>query len=60
MQVLFADDGLMERKVYLSTWKDIPSTNEVQSTVSGINISLGRVCYILYVCQVVELFDEHV
>ena len=42
MQALFAEDGLMEKKVYLSTWKDIPSTNEIQSTVSNINMSAGR------------------
>ncbi|XP_067930171.1 AP-1 complex subunit beta-1-like [Watersipora subatra] len=39
MQCLFADDGLMEKKAYLTTWKDIPASNEVQSSVSGINAS---------------------
>lgn len=37
MNVLFGTDGLMERKTYLSTWKDIPAQNEVQSTVSGVS-----------------------
>ena len=31
--VLFAEDGNMERKMFLSTWKEIPSQNEVQSTL---------------------------
>jgi len=35
--VLFGTDGLMEKKTYLSTWKDIPSQNEVQSTISGVS-----------------------
>lgn len=41
VQALFGEDGLMERKLYLGTWKDIPASNEVQSTVSGVNMSAG-------------------
>lgn len=42
MHVLFASDGLMEKKTYLSTWKDIPSQNEAQSTLSSVtNMSTG-------------------
>ena len=37
MHVLFGTDGLMEKRTYLSTWKDIPSQNEVQSTVSPVS-----------------------
>ncbi|KAF6018522.1 hypothetical protein EB796_023171 [Bugula neritina] len=40
IQVLFTEDGLMERKVYLSTWKDIPAQNEAQISVSGVTMSL--------------------
>lgn len=29
MQVLFCEDGQLEKRVFLSTWKDIPSANEV-------------------------------
>ncbi|CAK8680451.1 unnamed protein product [Clavelina lepadiformis] len=28
VHVLFQEDGEMERKVFLSTWKDIPASNE--------------------------------
>ncbi|KAJ7373962.1 AP-1 complex subunit beta-1 [Desmophyllum pertusum] len=31
--VLFAEDGQMDRKVFLATWKDIPATNEVQNQI---------------------------
>lgn len=33
VQVLFAEEGKMDRKVFLNTWKEIPSTNEVQTNV---------------------------
>lgn len=37
--VLFAEDGQMDRKVFLATWKDIPAENEVQNQVSNIMFS---------------------
>ena len=33
--VLWGEDGQMERKVFLATWKDIPPTNEVQSSLNA-------------------------
>ena len=42
MHVLFCEDGAMEKKVYLNTWKDIPDSSEVQSTVSN-NMSAGKI-----------------
>jgi hypothetical protein len=36
---LWTEDGQMERKVYLATWKDIPFSNEFQFTVSEIQIT---------------------
>jgi len=53
IQVLFTEDGLMERKVYLSTWKDIPAQNEAQISVSGVTMSLGE-------CSEVQLFFAEV
>jgi len=35
MHVFFAEDGQMEKKVFLATWKDIPAQNEVQYTVQN-------------------------
>jgi len=33
--VYFAEDGQMEKKVFLATWKDIPAQNEIQFTIEG-------------------------
>lgn len=35
-QTIFAEDGQLDKRVFLSTWKEIPSANEVQYTISGI------------------------
>jgi len=35
--VYFAEDGQMEKKVFLATWKDIPAQNEIQFTIEGTN-----------------------
>ncbi|XP_065176456.1 AP-1 complex subunit beta-1-like [Sycon ciliatum] len=37
--VLWDENGQMERKVFLATWKDIPNTNEVQSMLSDISLT---------------------
>ena len=39
MNVFFAEDGQMDKRIFLSTWKDIPAANEVQYTIN--NVSLG-------------------
>ncbi|CAI8010427.1 AP-1 complex subunit beta-1 [Geodia barretti] len=41
--VLFSEDGTMDRKVFLATWKEIPQSNEVQLSVD--NVSLICQCY---------------
>ncbi|XP_060603600.1 AP-1 complex subunit beta-1-like [Ruditapes philippinarum] len=35
LHVLFAEDGEMEKKIFLATWKDIPASNEVQYTINN-------------------------
>ena len=42
MHVFFAEDGNMEKKVFLATWKDIPSSNEVQFTLENIECNAGE------------------
>jgi AP-1 complex subunit beta-1 len=42
MHVFFAEDGHMEKKVFLATWKDIPSSNEVQFTLENIECNAGE------------------
>uniref|UniRef100_A0A1B6DGS2 AP complex subunit beta n=1 Tax=Clastoptera arizonana TaxID=38151 RepID=A0A1B6DGS2_9HEMI len=36
MNVFFVEDGQMDKRIFLSTWKDIPSQNEVQYTLTNI------------------------
>ena len=47
MHVLFSEDGEMEKRVFLATWKDIPAQNEVQSTVTNVDHSGGKLCCIV-------------
>nr|XP_045604638.1 AP-1 complex subunit beta-1-like isoform X3 [Procambarus clarkii] len=39
MHVFFCEDGAMDKRVFLSTWKDIPSQNEVQFNIENINMN---------------------
>lgn len=34
--VLFTEDGQLDKRVFLTTWKEIPAANEVQYTLNGI------------------------
>ncbi|XP_044740623.1 AP-2 complex subunit beta [Chrysoperla carnea] len=37
IQILFCEDGQLEKRVFLTTWKDIPAANEVQYTITDVN-----------------------
>ncbi|CAH8441891.1 unnamed protein product [Schistosoma bovis] len=39
MHILFVEDGEMDKRVFLATWKDIPSQNEQQFTLSPKNLT---------------------
>lgn len=39
MHVLFVEDGLMDKRIFLATWKDIPQQNEVQYTIQCPNVT---------------------
>jgi len=41
--IFFTDDGHMEKKVFLATWKDIPSQNEVQFTLENVECNADGV-----------------
>ncbi|XP_063219477.1 AP-2 complex subunit beta [Bacillus rossius redtenbacheri] len=43
MNVYFAEDGQMDKRVFLATWKDIPAQNEVQFTLYNIQCSADTV-----------------
>ncbi|KAK2170270.1 hypothetical protein LSH36_3g01040 [Paralvinella palmiformis] len=36
MHVMFVEDGEMDKRVFLATWKDIPTQNEVQSEIKDV------------------------
>ncbi|KAG5874679.1 hypothetical protein JTB14_021636 [Gonioctena quinquepunctata] len=36
IQILFTEDGTLDKRVFLTTWRDIPSANEVQYTINDI------------------------
>ncbi len=40
--VFFAEDGAMEKKVFLATWKDIPAQNELQFTIENVECNAGE------------------
>lgn len=39
MHIFFTEDGAMDKRIFLSTWKDIPSQNEVQFNINDINMN---------------------
>ena len=43
LNVFFAEDGQMDKRVFLSTWKDIPAQNEVQYTINNVTMSVDAV-----------------
>merc|ERR1712059_39466 len=49
LHIFFSEDGAMEKKTFLNTWKDIPAANEIQYTLEnvectsdGISTKMGR------------------
>lgn len=34
---LFSEDGQLDKRVFLTTWKEIPAANEVQYSLSGVS-----------------------
>ncbi|XP_032673587.1 AP-1 complex subunit beta-1 isoform X2 [Odontomachus brunneus] len=43
MNVYFTEDGQLDKRVFLSTWKDIPAQNEVQYTLNGVMLTADQV-----------------
>jgi len=36
LHIFFSEDGAMEKKTFLNTWKDIPAANEIQHTIENV------------------------
>ena len=49
--VYFGEDGNMEKKVFLATWKDIPAQNEIQFSIEGTDCNAGKYIYFLFNIQ---------
>jgi len=43
MNVFFTEDGQMDKRVFLATWKDIPAQNEIQYTLSNVQCNADAV-----------------
>lgn len=42
MNVYFVEDGQMDKRIFLATWKDIPTQNEVQYTLTNMSSNSGK------------------
>lgn len=47
MHILFVEDGEMEKRIFLATWKDIPAQNEVQTTLNNVQHNAGENMHLL-------------
>lgn len=43
MHIFFVEDGQMDKRIFLATWKDIPTQNEVQYTIQNVLSSADAV-----------------
>ncbi|MGH0169982.1 UNVERIFIED_CONTAM: hypothetical protein FKN15_058217 [Acipenser sinensis] len=46
INILFVEDGKMERQVFLATWKDIPSDNEAQFQIKDCHLNSDLWIYV--------------
>lgn len=42
MHVYCVEDGAMDKRIFLATWKDIPPQNEVQFTIENVNLTVDQ------------------
>ncbi|CAH0402674.1 unnamed protein product [Chilo suppressalis] len=43
--ILFTEDGQLDKRVFLTTWKEIPAANEVQHSLSGVSGTADSVAH---------------
>ena len=51
MHALFVEDGEMDKRVFLATWKDIPAQNEVQRDITHVQHNAGEWDIIHVACR---------
>ncbi|XP_045127546.1 AP-1 complex subunit beta-1-like isoform X2 [Portunus trituberculatus] len=60
MHIFFTEDGAMEKRVFLSTWKDIPSQNEVQFNIDNVNMNADGISNKLQASNVFTIAKRNV
>lgn len=60
IHVFFCEDGAMDKRIFLSTWKDIPSQNEVQFNIENISMNADGISNKLQSCQVFTIAKRNV
>lgn len=43
INVFCCEDGAMDKRVFLTTWKDIPTQNEVQFTIENVTLTVEQI-----------------
>ncbi|KAK9745099.1 Adaptin N terminal region [Popillia japonica] len=43
IQILFSEEGQLEKRFFLTTWKDIPAANEVQYTITDVKFTSDQI-----------------
>ncbi|KAF0302306.1 AP-2 complex subunit beta [Amphibalanus amphitrite] len=41
--VFFGEDGMMDKRVFLATWKEIPAQNEMQFTIANLAMTADAI-----------------
>ena len=59
MHVLFVEDGLMEKGVFLATWKDISSENEKQFEIHTGVTDAGNNFRVYFWLLLSEILSSH-
>jgi len=52
LHVFFCEDGAMDKRIFLSTWKEIPSENEVQYDIQNVSLNADGISAKLSPCNV--------
>ena len=60
IHIFFCEDGAMDKRVFLSTWKDIPSQNEVQFNIENVNMNADGISNKLQSCNVFTIAKRNV
>jgi len=55
LHVFFCEDGAMDKRVFLATWKDIPAENEVQYDLANVSLSADAISAKLTPCNVFSI-----